>query len=95
MSKKYDKRSVSKYGLKLSEIVDIKCWFVKEQDFENAVVYREMERSVIGKRELAKQIKNRKHKITLDTILPVYIKLNLMLSKNWTLNKTETNEGTV
>jgi hypothetical protein len=45
-----DKNAVKKYGLLLCEITELKIWFCKHQDFEMAAFYRDMERSIEGKK---------------------------------------------
>ncbi len=47
---KLDKKAITKYGLLLCEITELKIWFCKQQDFEMAAFYRDMERSIEGKK---------------------------------------------
>lgn len=63
-------KAEKKFGLTVDEIRELKVWYVKQQDFETAVMWREMETAICPVKK-KKRIQSGKE---------VYIQL---LSENW------------
>lgn len=76
-------KAEKKFGLTIEEIRELKCWYVKTQDFETAVMWREMERMIVP------PLKDVDHPIQLNTGNGIEILVTLVLSDGWTLNKPQ------
>lgn len=73
-------KAEKKFGLTIEEIRELKCYYVKQQDFETAVMWREMEREIVPPKKEKKKIPHNDN--------AVEVRITLVLPDGWETYKT-------